>query len=225
MRVTPAMRFFYRWTVVGILLSTVPIAWGQTSSFKDLPSNDPAFEAVEYLKGKGVISGFPDGTFRAKDPVTRAQAVKIIVGSLVAADQLKQFSSTPFTDVPAGDWSVPYIEAARRVQIIDSPPKTSAFNGGRKVTKSEFLKIMLLARRTDMKPLEDIKLPLADDVTSADEWYYPYIKAGIFHSMDMVGSDGKLHPAKELSRGEVSLMLYRYLMYKDGRRTQALLVH
>ncbi len=41
-----------------------------------------AVEAVTYLHGKGVISGYEDGSFRPQAPVTRAEAAKILSGIL-----------------------------------------------------------------------------------------------------------------------------------------------
>jgi len=39
----------------------------------------------------------------------------------------------------------------------------------------------------------------------------------------MIGAYGLLHPDRALTRGDCALILHRFLMYKQGRRTQALL--
>jgi len=207
------------------LMITVSQAHAQEQSFSDVPSSHFAFQAVEFLKENGVLSGYPDGTFQPDKTVNRAEATKIVVAPLLNPDvDLTGFTSV-YDDVSNNDWYMPYVEIARsKLGIVDGPPKTTVFNGGRPVNKVEFLKILLLAQGE--KPTEmysEITMPLSLDVTNPDEWYYPYMRSALAASMTMVGEDGFLHPAKPLSRGEVAVLLHRYLMYKQGRRTQALL--
>lgn len=172
-----------------------------------------------------MLQGYEDGSFRPDAPVKRAEAVKILAAALIPADKLSTFTSTVYADAPAGAWYIPYIEGARQtLGIIDGPPKTSAFNGGNNVKKVEFLKMMLLANKIDPNAsYSEVSLPLATDVPSASEWYYPYMRYAISASVTMVDASGNLSPAKELTRGEVALLMYRLEMYKAGRRTQALL--
>ena len=41
-------------------------------SFKDVPESHWGYVAIEYMKDKGYMTGFPDGTFKPDDPMTRA---------------------------------------------------------------------------------------------------------------------------------------------------------
>jgi hypothetical protein len=208
-----------------LLLTSPARAQESPQSFSDFPPTHPAYQAVEYLKSQGIISGYPDGTFQPDRKVNRAEAAKIIVATLASQEELAAETVTPFNDVPAGVWYLPYVELARRTYgIIDGPPKRPAFEGERPVLKVEFLKMWLLASKADVfGSLSDITLPLSGDVTNVNEWYYPYMRYAVTSSMTMIGADGTLAPGRELTRGEVALLLYRSLMYKDGRRTQALL--
>ncbi len=52
------------------------------SPFSDLPAHHWATKAVELLAQKGLVEGFPDGTFRGAQPATRYQ-VAMIVARLV----------------------------------------------------------------------------------------------------------------------------------------------
>ena len=197
----------------------------QAASFSDVPSTHRIYQAVEYLKEKGIISGYSDGTFKPDRKVNRAEAVKIIVAPLVSAEELALHTSSVFSDVPAAAWYLPYVESARtKFGIIDGPPTKTAFFGEKPVIKAEFLKMLLLAQGVQTNTTyEEITFPLATDVTNSNEWFYPHMRFAIASSMTMVSKDGFLAPGWELTRGDVSLLLYRYLMYKEGRRTQALL--
>lgn len=75
--------------VLGALALSLPagvpvLAQGQAQAqtqvqvqFKDVPAGHWAREAVEFLVQKGLIEGFPDGTFRGNEYLTRYQAALI----------------------------------------------------------------------------------------------------------------------------------------------------
>jgi hypothetical protein len=221
----------FRWSVISAIVALViaivspGLSFAQEArSFSDVPPNHAAYQAVEYLKERGVISGYPDGTFQPDKKVNRAEAAKIIVAPLLSAEELGQFTTTVFADVPEGVWYLPYVESARqRFGIIDGPPKKTSFYGEKPVLKVEFLKMLELAHGVDPNAYGEIRLPLSSDVRNPDEWFYPYLRYALAASMTMVGTDGLLNPGSELTRGQVALLLHRLLMYKEGRRTQALL--
>ena len=52
--------------------------WSQTNPFSDVTSNDWFNNAVSTLTGADILEGFPDGTFRGNQAVTRAEFVTII---------------------------------------------------------------------------------------------------------------------------------------------------
>jgi hypothetical protein len=212
--------------VLTVMGGTPFAAKAQTAqrSFSDVPPTHYAFEAVEFLKANGIISGYADGTFKPDTSVNRAEATKIIVAPKVTPDALSQFSQTVFSDIPADAWYLPYVEAGRQaLGFIDGPPAKTAFNGQNGVVKVEFLKMLLLANKIDVSVNNDITLPLADDVTNGTEWYYPYMRYALSSSMTMIGNDGTLGPGRGLTRGQVALLMHRFLMYQQQRRTQALL--
>src|SRR3989344_5887289 len=196
----------------------------ETASFTDVPKTHAAFEAVEYLKAKGIISGYADGTFKPNKNVNRAEAVKILIAPLVNAEQLGQLGETPYQDIATDAWYASYVEAARTsFGIIDGPPTATAFHGERHVKKAEFIKMTLLANKVDPRSYDEIKLPLSSDVVNIEEWYYPYLRYAVASSMTMATTEGLFAPGRELTRADVALLLHRFMMYQEGRRTQALL--
>ncbi|MFZ8814288.1 MAG: S-layer homology domain-containing protein [Thermus aquaticus] len=59
------------------LLTVLSMGFG-LAQFSDVPAGHWAKEAVEALAARGIIVGFPDGTFRGNEPITRYQAALII---------------------------------------------------------------------------------------------------------------------------------------------------
>ncbi|MBU0766243.1 S-layer homology domain-containing protein [Patescibacteria group bacterium] len=210
--------------ILGFLLSSLPAAAQDAQSFSDVSPDNPVYEAVEFLRSQGIISGYDDGTFKPDKSVNRAEALKIIIAPLVSADQLALVTQTPFADIEEGAWYLPFVEAARQNEIIDGPPNKTKFLGGNTVITAEFLKMLELANKVNPQTfLGEIRLPLSSDVSNPDEWFYPYMRYALASSMIMIGQDGLLHPGEQLTRGDTALLLYRFLMYQQERRTQALL--
>jgi len=207
----------------GILLAGTADA--SAASFRDVPEGDTFHDAVEYLKAEGVLQGYEDGTFRPAQKVTRAEALKILVSAKkVSTGDLSRFPDSSFSDVPEGAWYRPYAEyALQKLRIIDGPPKTTTLNGAKAVKKAEFIKMALLTYGYQTTAYSEIKLPLSSDVKDVNAWYYPYMRLAFTTSVTMIGSDGTIRPERDLTRGDVALILHRLLLYRDGQRTQDLL--
>ncbi len=208
------------WGFIATAVLTATPALAQ--NLTDLPSSHEAYSAVQYLRERGVLEGYSDGTFRPSQKVTRAEAVKILVAAVVQGDV--PAGTSGYGDVPAGVWYEPYVTYAwKELKIADGPSVSGSFRGERNVQKVEFLKMLLLAYKADPASFGEIKLPLATDVTDTGAWFYPFIRYALSASVLTVQPDGMLSPGQELTRAQVAMYLHRFLTYKEGRRTQALL--
>lgn len=66
--------------------------------FSDVTEGYYAAAAIKALAAEGVISGYPDGTFRPANPVKRQEFAKMIV---LTVNKNAQFNSTPFVKAAA----------------------------------------------------------------------------------------------------------------------------
>jgi hypothetical protein len=64
-------------------------AFAATNPFMDVPASHWAYDAVAQLAARGVISGYPDGTFKGPQPATRYEIASIIARSLAYVDMDK----------------------------------------------------------------------------------------------------------------------------------------
>ena len=55
-----------------VLLLLFPPSALAASSFSDVPDTHPYAPAIYDLKGRGVLSGYADGTFRPNGPITES---------------------------------------------------------------------------------------------------------------------------------------------------------
>jgi hypothetical protein len=90
-------------------------------SFTDVSGTEWFAVYVRYLGSAGLISGFPDGSYRPNDPVTRAQLAKLLVASLgfTSADlPTSAPSGCAFNDVASGAWYAGWVWKACQLGIM-----------------------------------------------------------------------------------------------------------
>jgi BMFP domain-containing protein YqiC len=80
-------------TVVLALAFSAPV---MSAPFPDVPSNHWAYDAVNELASRGLIVGYPDGTFRGNNPLTRYE-LAMILSRLIP--QLEKIAGGPAIDV------------------------------------------------------------------------------------------------------------------------------
>lgn len=209
--------------IFALSLTQSTFAQSSLSGFSDFQPGDFGYDSVIRLQSKGIINGLPDGTFQPTKLVTRAEALKIIVAPLISEKELTIAPATDFSDVPSDSWFAPYVAWGERKGVITSAKIKATFAPGRSVTRAEFLKMLFLANDIDPNAYGDILLPLSSDVTNPKEWYYPFMRYGLVSSVVMTPKTMTLTPDHQLQRVEIAVLLDRFLQFKEGSRTQALL--
>jgi hypothetical protein len=92
-----------------------------------------AYPAFVNLYNSGVMVGYPDGTMRPNDNITREEYVKTLVVDL---GYTLESGSTPFTDVSASEWYAPYIYTAYKNGLISGISDTQ-FGVGNLITRQD----------------------------------------------------------------------------------------
>ncbi len=95
--------------------------------FPDVEPGDTFYEYINCLVCQDVISGFPNGTFRAEAPITRGQISKVVSNAA-------GFSEDPgpqrYSDVPPGSPFYPYINRLTNRGIVAGYPCPQRPGGG-----------------------------------------------------------------------------------------------
>ena len=103
-------------------------------------------EAVEYVSAKGVISGFPDGSFKPAETLTRAQAAKILCVALEGTEKANALTKTDtgFSDVPESHWAAKFVAYCVDKGIV-AGVGNGKFDPDGKLTAVAFAKMLLVA--------------------------------------------------------------------------------
>jgi hypothetical protein len=108
-------------------------------NFSDVHPDDYFYEAVRYLYCAGVISGYPDNTFRPYNNTTRAQLCKIVV--LAEGWPIDTSGGPHFSDVPPNHTFYGYIETSFNHGII-SGYADGTFRPYNNATRGQICKIV-----------------------------------------------------------------------------------
>lgn len=197
-------------TTLLIPITPVSHAAGITH-FSDISSKHWAQREIERLQEQNVIGGYSDGTFRPDMPITRAEAVKIIVQTS-NIDLGQELNLKPsHSDVPASYWAFPYIEAAEKHALITGYADGS-FRPVATLTRAD--SAVLIARAFELNAPSSTTIQ-PNDITR-NHWAASSISKLISNGVAVGDSKGNFQPAKMVSRSEFAALLARTL-YKEFR--------
>jgi hypothetical protein len=97
---------------------TAAPSFAQTT-FSDVQSNYWATQFIQELSQRGVIAGFPDGTFHPEEAVTRAQFAAMVNKAFQKAPQRQAIA---FADVPSNYWASSAIQQAYTIGFLSGYP-------------------------------------------------------------------------------------------------------
>ncbi|BAZ53490.1 S-layer domain-containing protein [Nostoc sp. NIES-4103] len=103
-------------TVAPFIAATPSLA---QTTFYDVSSNYWAAQFIRELSQRGVIAGFPDGSFRPEEPVTRAQFAAMVNKAFQKAQQRQGIR---FADVPSNYWAYNAIQQAYTIGFLSGYP-------------------------------------------------------------------------------------------------------
>lgn len=120
--------------------------------------------------------------------------------------QSPAFAAVPFTDVPSGHWSEPFVNKARDHGLMKGIAD-GLFGFNRSITKAEFATI--LCQMFDW-PLLSPDVPAFTDVPST-QWYFTYVETAL--ASNVMDKTETFSPDQPILREDMAAMLVRALGY------------
>ena len=134
--------------------------------FSDVPTGHKYKAAIDYCTSKGFLSGFPGGTFRPDESITRAQMTVILckLYKLIGA------ASSNFDDVSADHWAYNYISLVNKHEMMFGYPN-GTFMPEKPTSRAEVCTLFSNAEGRSLAPLGTAKFNDVPDTY----WAYRYI--------------------------------------------------
>lgn len=196
------LRNLLRFSVLFFLFSLSAFA----ATFPDVASDYKHKQAIDFLSERGVVEGYPDGSFKPEALVNRAEAMKIISKAFGFNGEGESFEGV-FPDVKTSDWFFAFIMRAKDKGVVDGYPD-GKFRPERTVNLAETLKMGILSGEFEVA--KEVKADLFLDVKMSD-WFSPYVLFA--RSKNVVFSDdyGYLKADQAMTRGKFAEVIYRLM--------------
>jgi len=129
--------------IVAMVLSFASISFAATFSDTADLSKD-AQSSITKLNALNIINGYPDGTFKPANNITRAEFAKIacIAGGMGSSAEMLQSSPSKFADVAAGQWYTGYVNLANSQGWVKGFPD-GTFRPNNQITYAEVITVLV----------------------------------------------------------------------------------
>ncbi|HEY9627700.1 MAG TPA: S-layer homology domain-containing protein [Coleofasciculaceae cyanobacterium] len=184
-------------------------AQAQAVTFSDVSSDYWAKGFIQELANRGILSGFPDGSFRPNQPVTRAQ---------FAAMVRQAFRKSPirpavsFTDVPETYWAIGAVREAYTTGFMSGFPEGN-FLPDANISRSQVLVSLANGMGYAANGSVDGTLQVYSDGSAIQNWARPSIAAATEKKIVVNYPNVQtLNPNRDATRAEVAAVIYQALV-------------
>lgn len=180
-------------------------------AFDDVPTDFWAGQSIDVLSSRGIISGFPDNSFRPHQPVSRAEFAAILQQ---AFHQQSTNAPISFKDVAAKSWATPAIEEAVGTGFLTGYPDQT-FQPEAEVPRVQVLVALV----------NGLNLPEIDEPSQVLNFYadaeaipqYATKKIAVATTNELVFNYPEpniLAPNQPVTRAEVAVVIHKALALK-----------
>lgn len=168
----------------------------------DVKESDYFYDAVMSLSERGIIQGYPDGSFQPHRSVTRGQSAKILANALNL--DMDNIVNPNFTDIDENNEYYKPIAALIEAGIIKGYPDGS-FKPNATLTRAHMSKMIVLGYELDIQ--EELTHPFVDVAHESE--YAGYIQT-LFETGITTGTTATtFSPAENVRRGQLSAFVIR----------------
>lgn len=179
-----------------LIFSSSAVVFADTTYPSDT-MNTPLQIPVNFLIDKKVLTGYPDGTFKPDNSITRAEiAVAVAKMTNRTSDLEAMTKKNIFTDLSGYDWAKGYINALNDVGILKGKTSTT-FAPASNITYAELITILV---RTNPGAASEI-----EGVGTWPDNYIQYVQ--MYNMLGNVSITDWNAPA---TRGDTAKLMYRF---------------
>ncbi|MDF5721069.1 MAG: DUF1565 domain-containing protein [Rhizonema sp. PD37] len=188
---------------------------GEAVAFKDLPPGYWAKTYIEALASKNIIAGFPDGSFKPNEPVTRAQFAAIIAKAF--QPQAKS-ANKQFPDVQSNFWAYEVIQSASKGGFVSGYPD-GMFKPQQQIPRVQVL--VSLANGLGLNANNQSILSIYSDASQIPQYAINSVAAATSRQLVVNYPTLKqLNPNQQATRADVAAFVYQAMV--NAGRAQAI---
>lgn len=212
------MKWFYK-SIIVLLITFFAVASVRAQDFSDISGGYQYYQAITQLSDEGIVSGYPDGSFRPDTTINRAEVVKVLIEALYDRQTIdhsldwhkeRDHWYVMLYDVNMNDWFAPHVEVAYQNNIVRGY-EDGTFRGEQPINFAEALKMILKSFNINTNtpfrhnPLLYVK---------QNDWFAPYFMTA--EQLNLLNQNKFYHPAQLITRGEFAEIVYRLRMIQQN---------
>lgn len=203
-------RRFASASIASVVMLMIGVAPALAVNFPDVSNTHPNYQAVQYLRDRNIVNGYPDGLYRPDGIVTRAELIKIAANGAGIATISFANQAPSFRDVANDHALKQYVNWAYATGAVKGYGD-GIFRPDAPVTRGEAAKILL--KINNFQPDPPTNYYLIDAPQTMD--LSPYIYFTVLKNLAI--ANGNIYgTGLGMKRGEVAEMMYRLLVIKQN---------
>jgi parallel beta-helix repeat protein len=186
----------------------------KTSDFTDVRADFWAAGAITKAANMGFVSGFPDGTFRPGQNLTKIQALVSIVNGLNFSGGNPNVLMVYRDRAQIPSYATNAVAVATQKLLVVNYPQTEQLEPLREITRAEVAALIYQALVASGKEnaiaspyivTPDIDIPSFSDIVG--HWAEPFIRALVSMNLTQGFADGKYQPDKPMTRAQYTALI------------------
>lgn len=203
-------------TLVTVILMTSSVF---AKSFTDVPESHWAYESISLMEQKGILSGYPDGTFLPSKYITKTEFAKILVLSLdISEEDVATYEYTnelykgigreyKLMDVDNSFWGYEFINLAFSFLPYKTEGNSIFIEPNETINREDVAKAIVLALGVNNTEYDLNILNRFLDVNQISEDKKSYVAIAVEHGIMQGNANGTFNPKGYLTRAEVSKLM------------------
>lgn len=186
----------------GAFVAVAPVNTEAAPTFTDVRSITSHYDAIMNYTAKDMISGFPDGTFRQGQAITRQDAAKLL--ALVLELDLVNVKDAGFKDISATNPNYKYIAALVDAGIITGY-EDNTFRPNDNLSRAQMAKILVLG--FELEDARSINLPFKD--INERQWHMEFVQSLYANKITTGTTSTTFSPNALVTRGQMVAFVMR----------------
>ncbi len=196
---------------IGGTIVNPPAGGGSQNPFSDVPNNHWAVNDIVYVFQNGVISGYPDGTFRPAKPVSRAE-LAVMMAKTLKLTSLPPQRTASFGDVPRSHWAFSQIEALTDAGIMVG--FGDKFRPTDTITREELVQVVMKALYYKQGHQNTVDESVLDQFTDRDkipQWARAAVAEAVQIKFISGVSENRFGAGSKASRDQVAAIIAKLI--------------
>ncbi len=180
--------------------------------FRDLSSSHPNFDTIMKATAKGLVSGYPDGTFHPDRLLNRAEFMKFILEARYGSERPfndAKYNTKCFADIEQNTWYTGYLCLAKEMGAAngyyDAKTNSYRFKPSQTITTAEVAKILTVVFGLSV-----------EQTTVGQAWYAPYMTQLSLYGF-FSGNLSMTDPMHLVTRAEAVVLIYNAFNWQNTR--------